>query len=100
VQSSNPRFLEILKVLTQHRVDFIVVGGVSAVLNGAPVTKSDLAVVHARNLDNIARGLAALWIVPGSVEAVGKSLTASCVGKSGNWDWRECEAASPGWLGN
>ena len=28
--------LEILKVLTRHRIDFIVVGGVSAVLHGAP----------------------------------------------------------------
>jgi uncharacterized protein (DUF433 family) len=30
--------LEILKVPTRHRVDFIVVGGVSAVLDGASVT--------------------------------------------------------------
>jgi hypothetical protein len=28
------------KVLTRHRIDFIVVGGVSAVLPGAPVTNS------------------------------------------------------------
>jgi len=47
--------LEILKVLTRHRVDFIVVGGVSAVLHGAPVTTFDLDVVHARNPENIAR---------------------------------------------
>jgi hypothetical protein len=60
VQSSNPRFLEILKVLIRHRVDFIVVGGVSAVLHGAPVTTFDLDVVHARNRENIARVLAAL----------------------------------------
>jgi hypothetical protein len=52
--------LEILKVLTRHRVDFIVVGGVSAVLHGAPVTTFDLDVVHARNGENIARLLAAL----------------------------------------
>jgi hypothetical protein len=52
--------LEILKVLTQHRVDFIVVGGVSAVLHGAPVTTFDLDVVHARNRENVARMLSAL----------------------------------------
>jgi len=52
--------LEILKVLTRHRVDFIVVGGVSAVLHGAPVTTFDLDVVHARNHENIARLLSAL----------------------------------------
>jgi hypothetical protein len=60
VQSSTPRFLEILRVLTRHRVDFIVVGGVSAVLHGAPVTTFDLAVVHARNPDNVLRLMPAL----------------------------------------
>jgi hypothetical protein len=60
VQSSNPRFLEILNVLTRHRVDFMIVGGVSAVLHGAPVTTFDLDVVHARNPENIARLLSAL----------------------------------------
>jgi len=52
--------LELLRVLTRHRVDFIVVGGVSAVLHGAPVTTFDLDVVHARNPDNVARLLSAL----------------------------------------
>jgi hypothetical protein len=47
-------------VLTRHHVDFIVVGGVSAVLHGAPVTTFDLDVVHARNQENIARLMAAL----------------------------------------
>lgn len=56
----NPRFLEILKVLTRHRVDFVIVGGVSAVLHGAPVTTFDLDVVHSRNSDNVTRLLAAL----------------------------------------
>ena len=60
MQSSNPRFLEILKVLTRHRVDFIIVGGVSAVLHGAPVTTFDLAVVHARDHENVTRLLSAL----------------------------------------
>jgi hypothetical protein len=60
VQNSNPRFLEILKVLTRHRVDFVIVGGVSAVLHGAPVTTFDLDVVHSRESDNVARLLLAL----------------------------------------
>jgi len=38
-----------LRVLTWHRVEFIVVGWVSAVLHGAPVTTFDLDVVHARS---------------------------------------------------
>jgi hypothetical protein len=31
-----PKFKEALEVLTHHRVDFIVVGGVAAVLGGKP----------------------------------------------------------------
>lgn len=60
MQSSSPRFLEILKVLTRHRVEFIVVGGVSAVLHGAPVNTFDLDVVHARDSENVGRLLLAL----------------------------------------
>lgn len=60
MQNSNPRFLEILKVLTRHRVDFVIVGGVSAVLHGAPVTTFDLDVVHSRANENITRLLSAL----------------------------------------
>jgi hypothetical protein len=41
-------------------VKFIVVGGVAAALNGAPISTFDLDVVHARNADNIDRLLAAL----------------------------------------
>jgi hypothetical protein len=54
------RFREVLRVLVTHRVDFIVVGGISAVLNGAPVTTLDLDIVHSRESDNIARLLQAL----------------------------------------
>lgn len=60
MQNSNPRFLEILRVLTRHRVDFVIVGGVSAVLHGAPVTTFDLDVVHSRDNENIRRLLSAL----------------------------------------
>jgi hypothetical protein len=52
--------LEILKVLTRRRVDFIIVGGVSAVLHGAPVTTFDLGVVHARDPENVTRLLSTL----------------------------------------
>ena len=59
MQNSNPRFLEILKVLTVHSVDVIVVGGVSAVLHGAPVTTFDLDIVHARIRNSVR---SARWI--------------------------------------
>ena len=50
----------ILQEFRDHRVDFIVVGGVAAVLAGVPVNTFDLDVVHSRTPDNIGRLLAAL----------------------------------------
>jgi hypothetical protein len=54
------RFREVLRILSTCRVDFIVVGGISAVLNGAPVNTLDLDIVHSRAPENIARLLKAL----------------------------------------
>lgn len=53
-------FRTTLRTLSRHQVEFIVVGGVSAVLNGAPVSTFDLDVVHARTPGNIARLIGAL----------------------------------------
>lgn len=55
-----PRFKEALEVLVRHHVDFVVVGGVAAVLAGAPISTFDLDVVHDRAPENVARLLAAL----------------------------------------
>ena len=55
-----PDFLEILKVLTKHKVNFIVVGGVCAVLHGAPVTTFDLDLVHSRSSQNLSSLMSAL----------------------------------------
>jgi len=38
----NPSFREILEVLNKHEVEYIVVGGVAAVIQGAPITTFDL----------------------------------------------------------
>lgn len=57
---SPPRFRDALETLARHQVDFIVVGGVAAVLGGAPISTFDLDIVHARGADNIVRLLAAL----------------------------------------
>jgi hypothetical protein len=54
------RFREVLRILSLHGVDFIVVGGISAVLNGAPVNTLDLDIVHSRETANIPRLLIAL----------------------------------------
>jgi len=55
-----PDFLEILKILTEHGVDYIVVGGVCAVLHGAPVATFDLDLVHSRSPENLERLILAL----------------------------------------
>jgi hypothetical protein len=49
-----------LRALHAHGVEFIVVGGVCAVLHGAPIATFDLDVVHARTPENVDRLLAAL----------------------------------------
>ncbi len=53
-------FSAILEVLARHEVEFIVVGGVCAVLLGAPVATFDLDIVHSRteqNLDRFSKAL-------------------------------------------
>jgi predicted nucleotidyltransferase len=54
------RVAAILQEFRDHGVDFILVGGIAAVLEGVDVNTFDLDVVHSRNPDNIARLLAAL----------------------------------------
>jgi predicted nucleotidyltransferase len=56
----NVDYLAILKTLRRHGVDFVIVGGVCAVLHGAPLATFDLDVVHSREPHNLARLMAAL----------------------------------------
>ena len=49
------RLDEALQALVEHEVQFIVVGGVAAVLQGAPIVTIDLDIVHARDASNVAR---------------------------------------------
>ena len=51
---------ERLGVLVRHGVEFVVVGGVAAVLNGAPINALDLDILHHRTPENVGRLLAAL----------------------------------------
>jgi hypothetical protein len=53
------RFSGIIRVLVQHGVDFILVGGVAAILEGAPVSTFDVDVLVPRE-DDRKRLLAAL----------------------------------------
>ncbi len=50
----------LLRTLLDRNVEFLVVGGVSAVLQGAPIPTIDLDIVHERSSPNAARLLAAL----------------------------------------
>ena len=52
MQNGPPDFFKILEVLSKHDVSFIVVGGVCAVLLGAPVTTFDLDIVPSRDENN------------------------------------------------
>lgn len=50
----------LLAKLCDAGVEFIVVGGTAAVLQGAPITTNDLDIVHRRTPENVARLLAVL----------------------------------------
>lgn len=49
-----------LKTLVEHGVAFIVVGGISAALQGVDLNTMDLDVVHSTDSENVTRLLAAL----------------------------------------
>jgi hypothetical protein len=53
-------FLAALLVLREKDVEFMVVGGLAAVLNGAPIHTYDLDIVPARDEKNLAKLLQAL----------------------------------------
>jgi len=56
----SPNFITILQELTRRHVDFIVIGGVGAVLQGAPIATFDLDLVHSRAPENLERLISAL----------------------------------------
>jgi predicted nucleotidyltransferase len=60
MQQSKPDFLYILHTLSKHEVEYIIVGGVCAVLHGAPISTFDIDLVHSREPDNLKRLLKAL----------------------------------------
>ena len=62
-----PNFVAILQALVEHHVDFMVVGGVGAVLQGAPIATFDLDIVHSTEPANVERLLAALRSLDGGL---------------------------------
>ncbi|WP_437629806.1 nucleotidyltransferase domain-containing protein [Sorangium sp. So ce854] len=51
---------DILHALVHHHVEFIVVGGMAAALQGAPVNTLDIDIVYSRSEQNIGRLMTAL----------------------------------------
>ncbi|MGA2156178.1 MAG: hypothetical protein ABSH37_17355 [Bryobacteraceae bacterium] len=49
-----------VRALAEARVDFVVVGGLAAVLDGAPIATLDVDIVHSREPENLDRLLDAL----------------------------------------
>lgn len=49
------RFRELLRTLVDAEVEFVVVGGVAAVLEGAPISTFDLDVVYSVDEENLSR---------------------------------------------
>jgi hypothetical protein len=49
------KLIATLRALREGRVEFILVGGLAAVLQGAPVDTFDIDVVHSRDASNVAR---------------------------------------------
>jgi predicted nucleotidyltransferase len=53
-------FVALFKALRNRGVEFILVGGLAAVIEGAPINTFDVDVVHARDEENVERLLHAL----------------------------------------
>jgi hypothetical protein len=54
------RLLATLRTLSESKSRFLVVGGLAAVLNGAPIQTYDIDIVYSRSPENIERLLAVL----------------------------------------
>jgi hypothetical protein len=55
-----PEFADVLETLSKHGVGYILVGGVAAVLSGAPISTFDTDVLVEGSAENLTRLLAAL----------------------------------------
>lgn len=58
--SNEPDFFRIIEVLGRHEVRYVLVGGICALLHGAPISTFDMDIVHAQTPDDLPRLQAAL----------------------------------------
>lgn len=55
-----PRLLDALRVLTHHRVRYVLIGGYGAIARGSPILTGDIDICYARDDENLERLAAAL----------------------------------------
>ncbi len=46
---------EVLRLLSRHRVRYVVIGGLAAILHGSPSVTRDIDICHARDRENLLR---------------------------------------------
>ena len=56
----NPKFAQILEMLNQAGIEFILVGGAAAIAHGSPRATVDIDVVYRRTRENLDRVVATL----------------------------------------
>ncbi|MFL5416352.1 MAG: hypothetical protein ACJ78Y_10155, partial [Myxococcales bacterium] len=54
------RFRKIVELLSSHKIEFIVVGGLAAIVHGSPRLTQDVDVVYSRSAENLQRIVDAL----------------------------------------
>ena len=73
---SAPRLLKILESLAAQEVEYILVGGMAAILGGAPISTFDLDIVFRKTDENRSRLLAALQALDARyLDPAGRHLT-------------------------
>ena len=80
------RLIALLDALLAGQVEFVIIGGLAAVLHGAPVTTADIDIVHRKTPDNIRRMLDVLLPLHARFRADPRNLppTASALGGQGH----------------
>jgi len=88
-----PSFRDILEVFQSHGVEFIMVGGVAAVIQGAPVTTFDLATLIKVDEENAMKPRMSIGLAGATVIALIAVATAVDFGfppdqNIGRFDWK------------
>lgn len=68
------RFFEPLRVLSEHGVEFVVIGGLGGVLQGAPWVTWDVDICYARNEQNLERLAQALRAMEAQLRGVDEEV--------------------------